>query len=114
MLDYMDGRVEVLLAVALFYAISLLVSFINALKACKDRLFPYPNNHLIAWGMVLFLLCDINVALFNIYRLTSISSGIISHLHSVSRPLIWLFYLPSQAFLSLSGYDFKKLHNNIE
>ncbi|MCF6463602.1 lysoplasmalogenase family protein [Clostridium sp. Cult1] len=82
----------------LFYGICLLNSVIKAAKAYRDRLFPKPNGHMILIGMVLFLLCDINVALYNI-----LNEGLFYNISSIS---MWLFYLPSQVLLSLSGYKY--------
>lgn len=86
-------EVEFLFTVAFFYAILLIVNVIKAIRACRRSLFPYPNKHMIAWGMILFLLCDINVALFNTIEKNNIPFI-----------LIWFFYLPSQVLLALSGW----------
>lgn len=105
-------KIELLFAMALFYAVSILNSVVKAIKTCKHKLFPYPNKYLIAWGMVLFLLCDINVGIFNITRMTYNLNSIINLLYSISGVLMWFFYLPSQVLISLSGFDFKQLHKN--
>jgi hypothetical protein len=46
--------------------------------------------------MILFLCCDINVAIFN-------TAPPDTTLYSISAPLMWLFYLPAQILLSLSA-----------
>ncbi|WIV11575.1 lysoplasmalogenase family protein [Proteiniborus sp. MB09-C3] len=102
-------KIEVLFLSALFYAVSLIISTIKAIKACKYDLLPFPNKYLIAFGMVLFLLCDVNVGIFNIISLINISSGIINLLYNISGVLMWFFYLPSQVLISLSGYNFSCL-----
>ena len=58
---------------------------------------PKFNLYCVRIGMILFILCDINVALFNelsrsfsYYRFISIA--------------IWLFYLPAQFLLALSAF----------
>lgn len=56
---------------------------------------------MILIGMILFLLGDINVAMSYISKEISVSLG-----NNFSL-LIWVFYLPSQALLSLSGYKYK-------
>ncbi|MDR1000783.1 MAG: lysoplasmalogenase family protein [Clostridiales bacterium] len=75
------------------YACSLLtsvtLSYIHAAKI------PPPNRIMIPLGMTLFLLCDINVGLYNL------SSG-----NNIFRIMIWVFYLPSQALLALSAKDY--------
>jgi hypothetical protein len=50
------------------------------------------KDYLICIGMLLFFMCDINVALYNITK---------EFIHGL---LIWLFYLPSQLLLTLSGF----------
>jgi hypothetical protein len=50
------------------------------------------KDYLICIGMLLFFMCDINVALYNITKEFTLGF------------LIWLFYMPSQLFLTLSGF----------
>jgi hypothetical protein len=50
------------------------------------------KDYLICIGMLLFFMCDINVALYNITK------------EFILGFLIWLFYLPSQLVLTLSGF----------
>lgn len=105
-------KIKLLFVAALFYAVALIISVIKAIKSYRHKLFPYPNRSLIAVGMVLFLLCDINVGIFNITILTNNSSRIII-LYNISGLLMWFFYLPSQVLLSLSGYDFLRFSKKI-
>jgi len=61
--------------------------------------YPYPNRVFIPLGMLLFMLCDINVAIFALFS---------NHVAgSFAWYLIWVFYLPSQVLLSLSGARFR-------
>ncbi|HHV46789.1 MAG TPA: hypothetical protein GXX53_07860 [Tissierellia bacterium] len=92
-----------LIPLALFYGICLITSVVKAVKAFVNEAFPKPNGAMMALGMVLFLLCDINVALYNVLG-TFNTSGFLYRISSVS---MWLYYLPSQLLLSLSGYKFK-------
>jgi hypothetical protein len=62
----------------------------------------YINKKLIFYGMFLFLLCDVNVGLSNLSIIT-FTNGIMNIIRAYSWRLIWLFYLPSQVLLSLSG-----------
>jgi hypothetical protein len=60
------------------------------------------NNVLSRLGMSLFVLCDVNVLLWNLREdahLTAIpeQTGI----------LMWTFYLPAQTMLALSAHDFE-------
>lgn len=96
--DKLIFKLDFIWGMGLFYGICLLNSVIKAAKAYRDRLFPKPNGHMILIGMVLFLLCDINVALYNI-----LNEGLFYNISSIS---MWLFYLPSQVLLSLSGYKY--------
>jgi len=95
-------KIDFLFAIALVYSIYLLSSIIESIKAFKNNLYPFPNKHIIVLGMVLFLLCDINVAI------SSVTKEFATSVHDISKLLIWIFYLPSQVLLSLSGYKFKE------
>lgn len=55
------------------------------------------KDYLICIGMLLFFLCDINVALYNITK------------EFILGFLIWIFYLPSQLILTLSGFKIEYL-----
>ena len=94
-------KIEFLYAIALFYAFGLVINVVKAIKASKNGLFPSPNKYMIVLGMILFLLCDINVGLFN---------TIAQQFSNTSYVLIWFFYLPSQVLLSLSGWKIKRIH----
>ncbi|WP_077367086.1 lysoplasmalogenase family protein [Anaerosalibacter sp. Marseille-P3206] len=89
-------KINVILFIGLYYSICLITSVWKAIKACKNNNFPSPNRYMIAYGMILFLLCDINVFLHNIIGIKN------------SKWLVWLFYIPSQFLLSFSGYKFKR------
>jgi len=69
-----------------------------AVCGCASAL-PRTNRRLVNAGMALFLLCDIHVALFNALPA--------SHpYYPFAAFLMWLFYLPAQVCLALSGYDY--------
>ena len=55
----------------------------------------------LLWGLILFLLCDINVGLFNLGYYFNLSYEITSILESISTNLMWFFYLPSQVEITL-------------
>lgn len=88
-------KFEYLIAMGLFYSICILISILKSIKAGKTMMYPNLNKNMIIWGMVLFALCDLNVALARIEQI-----------HNISSNLIWVFYLPSQVLLSLSGYQY--------
>ncbi|QGU96321.1 hypothetical protein GOM49_15545 [Clostridium bovifaecis] len=62
------------------------------------------NSKIIAWGMIFFFLCDINVALSYVYETYPIAILNIS-LEYLFNFLVWTFYLPSQLLLTLSGIE---------
>lgn len=73
----------------------ILTGILKSIEAGRKNIYLNPNRNMVIWGMILFALCDINVALTRIKSLNEISFS-----------LIWIFYLPSQVLLSLSGYKF--------
>lgn len=98
-------EIDFLIIIALYYAICLLSSTSKAIQLYKNKSYPSLNGKIIALGMVLFLLCDINVALYNIVGSIPTPSNMIVQLKNISFVSMWLFYLPSQVLLSLSGYS---------
>ena len=103
-------EVDLVLGIGLYYAICLLTSVKKAINAYRHKLYPSPNRQMIVLGMILFLLCDINVALYNIIRFIRSTGRFTNLLYNVSFVSMWLFYLPSQVLLSLSGYEFRENH----
>lgn len=85
--------VDLIILLGLFYSICILISLSKSIEAGIKGKYPNLNKNMIIWGMILFVLCDINVALTRIEIFKEITSS-----------LIWVFYLPSQVLLSLSGY----------
>lgn len=75
------------------YGTLLVTSLYSAIKT---------RRYLIAIGMFLFFMCDLNVALFNLIGSFSFYSV---RLEFIVGFLIWLFYLPSQLLLTLSGFN---------
>jgi hypothetical protein len=90
-----------LLIASVFYFISILFNTIAAfglaINDCKKR-----SNLLYAVGMLLFLLCDINVGLFNLTGFIKMPKEIYSVIYSYSSILMWTFYAPSQVLITLS------------
>lgn len=98
-----NKKINILLPISLFYGICLLVSVIKAIKASNNNLYTSKSKHMIVLGMVLFLLCDTCVALSNITVIFPLSGYIMTSLSAIASLLIWVFYLPSQLLLALSG-----------
>ncbi|MCL2397940.1 MAG: lysoplasmalogenase [Defluviitaleaceae bacterium] len=94
---------DILVALALVYAQLFLISYIWMIRAVRRKIYPAPNSWLIFAGMTLFMLCDINVAVWNLGRM-----GVVTHegVISVANGAIWLFYAPSQVCLALSARKF--------
>ena len=95
--------INVLLPVSLFYSICLINSVIKAINAWRNNLYPSPSKYMMVLGMILFLLCDTCVALSAITGLFPLTGYFMSNFHQITFYLIWVFYLPSQLLLSLSG-----------
>lgn len=104
-------KIDFLIIIALYYAICLLSSTNKAIHLHKYKSYPNLNSRMIALGMILFLLCDINVALYNIPKFMVISNNLSIPLNNISPIFMWLFYLPSQVLLALSGYSYNYLKN---
>nr|WP_280514176.1 lysoplasmalogenase family protein [Clostridium fungisolvens] len=85
---------------ALLYGTILINSFILAFSTLRSRFYYKHSSLMIALGIALFFMCDINVGLYPLiteyYNIDSLSMTIYF--------LIWFFYLPSQLLLALSGY----------
>ncbi|MBC8059566.1 MAG: hypothetical protein H7Y18_02765 [Clostridiaceae bacterium] len=94
-------NLDILFVFGLFYAICLITSVISALKSKYQK----PNKYMVTFGMMLFLLCDINVALRNVTSLISLPDSFTTITYQLSSSLIFVFYLPSQLLLALSGTD---------
>ena len=108
-LGFFIKDLDFLFVVAFTYSICLTTSVTRSFKACRGKFYPSPNRYMIALGMFLFLLCDINVGLTNALKMVTLHSPLSESIYNTSVFLIWFFYLPSQALLAMSGYDFKKL-----
>ena len=60
---------------------------------------PRTNTIFSRLGMLLFLVCDVNVLIYNLFPP-------VGGLYTVSIVLMWAFYLPAQTLLALSATDF--------
>jgi hypothetical protein len=97
------AHLDIYTKLAILYAVALIFSVSAAVSAFRNKKYPKPNNFLALTGMLLFLLCDINVVM--LYNL-GLPSGVTNAAHK----LIWVFYLPSQLFLAVSAFSFEKPH----
>ncbi|MBC7088017.1 MAG: hypothetical protein H5T96_05950 [Tissierellales bacterium] len=98
-------EIDLIIFLSLFYFVNLISNLFRAFDIHKYNKLPAINSSLLVAGFTLFLLCDINVGLYNILS-TNSSNIIFNILNDLSLRLIWFFYLPSQVFIVLSGLDF--------
>lgn len=92
---------EKLIMIGSVYSVLLFCSLYTAWKTLNGNFYPVYSRFLISIGMTLFFLCDINVGLSGVASNITVQ-GI--DIESFSRFLVWIFYLPSQVLLVLSGY----------
>jgi hypothetical protein len=93
---YESGQSQIALTVmAAIYGVLILSVTVGTFRAKQNRI----NNILSRTGMILFVLCDLNVAVFNLLP----SDG---SLYAAASVLMWAFYLPAQTLLALSAYRF--------
>lgn len=107
LLDFFGVEPEPLLIAAAIYFTGLVMNTIRALAATIKESGDI-SMRLFAAGLVLFLLCDINVGLFNLSSFIELPQDIYSVIYSVSSVLMWFFYAPSQTLIALSADMTKK------
>jgi len=94
-----------LVAISMVYMGLFIMSIAAMIFAVKNKKYPPPNNILIVTGMILFVLCDIHVALFNLGNMGAINNHALTE-YAVDA--IWLFYAPAQICLAFSAMQFNK------
>lgn len=104
---------SILISAAIVYGLVLINSLIIAYSTFNNKFFSKRTCKIISLAITLFFLCDINVGLFNISSYFHFTPKIVKFEYIISN-LIWIFYLPSQILLCLSGYKnieeiFKKM-----
>jgi hypothetical protein len=104
-INFLIIKINILVPISLFYFICLINAFSKAIMLWKINLYPCPSKYFIVFGMILFLLCDICVALSNMYIFLDLTGGFFSRFQQTTWFLIWVFYIPSQLLLSLSGSE---------
>lgn len=88
--------VDPLIIFAVVYAALFTLNFICHIKYFRRR---GPNRNIMLFGLILFILCDIHVLMFNLplYIYVPPEIGI------WGRTWIWVYYTPSQLLLSVSA-----------
>lgn len=90
--------------IALLYASLLINSVIMAVTTYSRKFYSRLSCTLIAVGMILFFMCDLNVALYNLIGFCDFEFIRIDNKEFLVGFLMWFFYLPSQLLLTLSGF----------
>lgn len=102
-----------LLLVSVFYFVCITTNTVSAVKSASKN----SNNRanfLYAIGMVLFLLCDINVGIFNLSGFITLPEQLYHSLYSLSSILMWTFYAPAQVLISLSVTKMSTKVNSVQ
>lgn len=95
---------DIIFAMGFYYAFCLIISLKEACGLYKSN--PYKNsNKMILFAMLLFFLCDFSLGLNYILDQVQTSSYVLKWIEVLSSITIWIFYLPSQLLLALSGND---------
>ena len=97
-------KLDFIIAIGIFYGICLFSSLKEAWRLYKNN----PNkssNKMILFGMVLFLLCDINLGLNYVLDQLQVNGYVFNLIKSISSISVWVYYVPSQILLALSGSD---------
>lgn len=93
--------INLLVIISMIYFVSITLNVGDSISIAyhtKNR-----STIIFAIGMVLFILCDINVGVFNLSDFISIESSLFSKVYSFSVIAMWMFYLPAQVCIALSG-----------
>ncbi len=104
--DGADPDAIPVIAAAGFYAISFLGNILHLIidiAGTKDRSCLFARPVMFAAGLILFLLCDVNVLIFNLDGYIDVGSAAFDTVKNASSVLMWAFYLPSQVLIVLSG-----------
>ena len=104
LLNVVGVILDILLIITVFYFICIMMNVWNATRLAIKK--HNRINTLFAFGITLFLLCDINVGVFNLTYYISLSSLEWFHtIYLISSILMWAFYAPSQVLIALCAND---------
>ena len=98
---------DILLALSVLYAILFMQDIILAVYMFAKKTPARTNSVLILTGTILFALCDVNVVLYNLRFFSNTTFAVL--VSSTAYFLLWIFYIPSQILLSISGINFNRL-----
>lgn len=91
---------------SILYFISFVANIIRAISVARQQSMER-SHYIFAFGMILFILCDINVAIYNLSDYLPLTFHMEKILHSFSSILMWAFYAPSQVLIALSIRDYR-------
>jgi hypothetical protein len=97
------GWQDIVIPLVYAYALLIVTATVMAFTRKQARI----NNIMSRLGMVLFILCDVNVFLWNGHLL-----GEYPNVPEWTGVLIWAFYLPAQTMLALSAHGFRRHNTN--
>jgi len=89
-----------ILSLVIVYLITFIFNIIDTTILCFKLRRKELNYFLL--GLILFILCDINVGLFNLENFVSVNPLIYEKIYPFVFLGMWFFYLPSQVILSVS------------
>ena len=93
--------IDATLAIATLYFITFIRNIIVAIRICDKQ-----GGHrilLFTIGLVLYFICDINVAIFNMGGYIELSSTLFLRVYQFSEIAMWMFYLPGIVLITLSN-----------
>ncbi len=103
-------HIDGLLVFTVFYFLSILSNTIISFKRAINN-FHRTDLCLFAIGMLFFILCDLNVALYNMSTYIKFSHILLIKMKNLSSIMMWTFYAPSQVLISLSAaYNYYYKH----
>lgn len=97
---FLQVNLDSLVLLSLFYFTTFIMNVLYGLYQYHMR--KDSSFLLFLVGLFLFLLCDINVGIFNIASYVTISANWFMAIEKFSVVGMWMFYLPSQVLISLS------------
>lgn len=100
---------DCVLSLAIVYFVTFFFNIVDLLKKSielKDK-----KRYFFLLGLVLFIICDINVGIYNALDFVSIDYEGFNSLYEIASIAMWFFYLPAQVILSLSELNYK-IHKN--
>jgi hypothetical protein len=97
-----NSKVDLLLIATVFYFTGIIINTIASilLLVQQPRI---KDNWIFAIGMCLFLLCDINVGIFNLSGYIDLQGSVVKGMVTASALLMWAFYAPSQMLIALTA-----------